>query len=94
MDCSLYIDGVPECDCGRDEGQAAYSATLLREAAVSDLSKTSEETARIEGTSFAFVETGVNAAAKLNAVSPREDEERPFDPAQFTWGNSDSFWRG
>ena len=32
----------------------------------------------------------MNAAAELDALQPREDEERPFDPAQFAESHSEA----
>ena len=58
------IDGVPECDCGRDQGEAACLIALLLEAAVPDLSETPEEDSPGKSVAhFASVETGVNAFA-------------------------------
>ena len=85
------IDGVPECDCGRDEGEATRSVTLLLEAAVPDLTEATEEDRSGEGVaSLSFVEAGVNAAAEVDALQPSEDQERPFDPAQFAESHSEA----
>ena len=83
VDCSFYIDSVPEGDCGRDEGEAACPVALLLEAAVPYLSEAAEEDGPSEGVaSFTFVEAGVNSAAKVDALQPGEDEERSLDAAQ------------
>ena len=69
MDCSLYVDGVPECDCGCYESKAARSVALLLEAAVSHLFESAEEDSPGQGVaSFAFVEAGVNASAEIDAL--------------------------
>lgn len=91
MDCPLYIDRVPKCDCGRDERETARPVALLLEATISDFTEPAEKDCSCECVpSLAFVEARVNAAAEFDALQPGENEERPFDTAQFSQGDSKS----
>ena len=91
LDCPFYIDGVPECDCGRDEGKAACTVALLLEAAVSDFAKAAEEDSPCKGVaSLTFVQTGVNATAEIDAQQPGEDEQGSLYSAQFAQGHGEA----
>ena len=91
MGCSLYIDRVPECDCGRDEGEPTCSVALLLEATFPDLAEAAEEDGPSEGVaSFTFVEASVNAAAEVDALKPRQDEQGAFYPAQLAESDSEA----
>jgi hypothetical protein len=88
LDGPVYIDGIPERDCGCHEGKAARPKALLLEAPISDFSQATEKDGsckRIAG--FAFVEAGVNAAAKIDTLQPGEDKQGSFNPTQFAQGD-------
>jgi hypothetical protein len=83
LDCSLDIDGVPERDCGCNEGECARAVALLLETTVSDLSKTAEEDRSCERVAgFSLVETGINASPKIDTLQLGEDEQSSFDATQ------------
>jgi hypothetical protein len=64
---------------------------LLLEAAVPDLTEAAEEDCPGEGVaSFAFVEAGMNAAAEIDALKPRQDEQGSLDAAQLAKGNRET----
>lgn len=85
MDCPLYIESVPKCDCGRDERETARPVALLLEATISDFTEPAEKDCSCECVpSLAFVQARVNAAAEFDALQPGKNEERPFDTAQFS----------
>ena len=88
MGCPLDVHGVPERDGGGDESEATGAVALLLEAPVPDFSEAAEEHGSRECVArLTFVEAGVDSAAQLDALQPREDELGSFDPAQLAQGD-------
>ena len=64
LDRPLYVHGVPERDCGRDESQPACAIASLLEAPIPDFAETAEENGSGERVShFTFVEAGMKGGA-------------------------------
>ena len=81
----------PEYDCSGDESKAACSVALLLEAAVPDLAESAEKDGPGQSiASLAFVETGVNAAAEVDALQPGQDEERSLDSFQLAQSHGEA----
>lgn len=86
LDC-LYgpfqIDGVPEHDSGGHQIKAGGAIALVLKAAVAHFAEPVEEHGPGQGVAgLAFIQTGVNATAKLDVLQPVEREQGPFNPPQ------------
>lgn len=82
---ALQVGGVPENDGGNDEAEPAGAIALLVETPVPDFTEPVEEDRSREGIAgLAFVEPGVNTAAQLCALQPRQNKQGALDPPHFT----------
>ena len=88
MRCALQVDRVPEHNSCRHQVEAAGPVALLLEAAVADFAQAIEEHGAGQGVAgFSLVQSGMHAAAQLDALQPVQNEQGAFDAAQLAQGD-------
>ena len=84
----LQVDRVPQHDGGCHQIEAAGSVALLLETAVADFAQTVEEHGAGKCVArLTFVQSGMHAAAQLNALQPVQNEQSALDAAQLAQGD-------
>ena len=79
-DGPVEVNGIPERDCGRDQGQPGSAVPLVLEGAVAQFAKPVEEDGAGESVAgFTLVEDAARAASLLGIVEPVEHEQRALD---------------
>ena len=85
---TFQIDRVPEDDGRRHQVEAAGPVALLFETAVSNFSQPVEEHGAGQGVAgFALVQSGMHAAAQLDALQPVQNEQSALDAPQLAQGD-------
>lgn len=84
LQCAAQIDGVPQHDCGRDQGQVACAALLVLCSSVVQPSKTME--AHGPGQrfmAFTLVQLCCGLPAQYGLLQPVQGVEGPLDASDF-----------
>src|SRR5208282_6656318 len=86
-DGALQVDRVPEHDGGDHEVQPTGAMALVLVRAVAQFAQPVEEHRPCQGVSrLALIESNVDAAPQFDAADVLEQEQRPFNFAEFAQG--------
>ena len=88
-DRSVEMSGIPVNYNGGEEVEPGYAVVLVLAGAVTDFALASDPQRVLERVvSLALVQAGVGPALHIGVEEPVDDEERSFDPSDFTESDS------